>query len=108
MALGRPLVDIVTSGDDHRVLPFRPRGRHASLAPHPEQHEPEDLSRYESGDDEPDDFRHRMIVNAFAFGAAILLTAAGVWLAIAMTDLRKSQDCVLMSRRDCTSVSGRG
>jgi hypothetical protein len=70
------------------------------------QHEPDDLSRYESSEDEPDDFRHRMIVNAFAFGAAILLTAAGVWLAVAMTELRKNQDCVLMARRDCGTVTG--
>jgi hypothetical protein len=96
----------VTSGDDHRVLQFRPRGRRAGSAPRPQ--EPDDLSRYESADDEPDDFRHRMIMNAFAFGVAILLTAAGVWLAIAMTDLRKNQDCVLMARRDCGTVSGRG
>lgn len=97
----------MTSGDDHRVLQFRPRGR-AGPAPRPQPREPEDLSRYESADDEPDDFRHRMIMNAFAFGVAILLTAAGVWLAIAMTDLRKNQDCVLMSRRDCGTVTGRG
>lgn len=100
----------MTSGDDHRVLQFRPRGRRAGPVPRPEQpQEPDDLSRYESGGDEPDDFRHRMIMNAFAFGAAVLLTAVGVWLAIAMTDLRKNQDCVLMARRDCgTAVSGRG
>jgi hypothetical protein len=99
----------VTSGDDHQIIPFRPRGRRAGIAPRPAPHEPEDLSRYESAEDEPDDFRHRMLMNAFAFGMAVLLTAIGVWLAMAMTDLRKNQDCVLMARRDCgTAVSGRG
>ena len=99
----------VTSGDDHQVLQFRPRGRRAGPVPRPTPDQPEDLSRFESGEDEPDDFRHRMLMNAIAFGVAILLTAAGVWLAIAMTDLRKNQDCVLMARRDCgAAVTGRG
>jgi hypothetical protein len=100
----------VTSGDEHRILPFRPRGRRTNFASGggAKGHEPDDLSRYESREEEPDDFRHRMIMNAFAFAAAILLTAAGVWLAIAITDLRKNQDCVLMSRRDCGVVAGRG
>ena len=91
-----------------RVLPFRPRGAlFARPAPRPPT--VPDLEKYERAPDEPDDFRHRMIMNAFAFGVAILLTAIGVWLAVAMTDLRKNQDCVLMARRDCgTTLSGRG
>ena len=101
----------MTSGDDHQVLQFRPRGRRASFVPKSgpntqiSEDLPADLSRYESGDDEPDDFRHRMITNAFAFGAAIILIAIGVWLAMAMTDLRKKEDCVLMARRDCSTVT---
>jgi hypothetical protein len=101
----------VTSGDDHQVLQFRPRGRRAGFVPNggpkPQEFEdlPEDLSRFESRDDEPDDFRHRMIMNAVAFVAALILIAAGVWLAIAMTDLRKKEDCLLMARRDCGTIT---
>lgn len=95
-------------GEEHQVLQFRPRGRRAGLPrAHPPPHEPDDLSRYEAAGDEPDDFRHRMIANAVAFTAAILLTAIGVWLAISIADLRKNQDCVFMNRRDCVQAPAR-
>ena len=28
-----------------------------------------------------------------------------IWLAMAMTDLRKKEDCVLMARRDCSTIT---
>ena len=33
------------------------------------------------------------------------LTAIGIWLAMSIADLRKTQDCVLMGRRDCAQIS---
>jgi hypothetical protein len=101
----------VTSGDNHQVLPFRPRNsiggsiRRVS-APHREPDD--DLSRYENESDEPDDFRHRMIANALTFVFVGLLTAAGIWIAISMADLRAKQDCVLANRRDCSAQTIRG
>jgi hypothetical protein len=100
------------SDDEHRVLQFRPRnsaqlpvGRdespRGSSRPQPDN----DLSRYERGRDEPDDFRHRMLANAAAFAFTGALTAIGIWLAMSIADLRKTQDCVLMGRRDCAHIS---
>jgi hypothetical protein len=105
----------VLTDDEHRVLKFRPRtlaqppgrrseaGREASrddVRP-----EANDLSRYERTREEPDDFRHRMLANMAAFAFTVALTAIGIWLAISIADLRKTQDCVLMGRRDCARIS---
>jgi hypothetical protein len=105
----------IASDDEHRVLKFRPR----SLAQPPGRrpgtdiqtvekitaHEPNDLSRYERDRDEPDDFRQRMLANVAAFAFTVALTAIGIWLAMSIADLRKSQDCMLMGRRDCARIS---
>ena len=64
-----------------------------------------DLSRYERPRDESDDFRHRMLANVAALAFTVALTAIGIWLAVSIADLRKTQDCVLMGRRDCARIS---
>jgi hypothetical protein len=99
----------VMTEDEHRVLKFRPR----TLAEPPGRQgqqndvrqEPNDLSRYERVREEPDDFRHRMLANMAAFAFTVALTAIGIWLAMSIADLRKTQDCVLMGRRDCAHIS---
>jgi len=101
--------------DEHRVLKFRPRtmahppGRRedpgGDAHTHDASHAPNDLSRYERDRDEPDDFRHRMLANLAAFAFTVALTAIGIWLAMSISDLRKTQDCVLMGRRDCAHIS---
>ena len=98
----------ITSDDEHRVLKFRPR-----TSAHPPGRAPQqdtkgnadDLSRYERPQGEADDFRHRMLANLAAFAFTVALTAIGIWLAMAIADLRKNQDCVLMGRRDCAQIS---
>jgi hypothetical protein len=97
------------------VLKFRPRtmahppgrGSYPGNRPAPVDQEPEpnDLSRFERTRDEPDDFRHRMLANVAAFAFTVALTAVGIWLAMSIADLRKTQDCVLMGRRDCARIS---
>ena len=42
-----------------------------------------------------------MLANLAAFAFTVALTAIGIWLAMSIADLRKTQDCVLMGRRDC-------
>ena len=89
----------------HRVLKFRPRTytplptlqRPGNLAP--------DLSRYEMARESRDDYRQRMVANVAAIAFTALLTGLGVWLAVALADLRNAQDCVLMGRRDCAHIS---
>ena len=105
----------IASEDEHRVLKFRPRtlahppnqrGDPAGQALKPDgRQEPNDLSRYERDRSEPDDFRHRMLANVAAFAFTVALTAIGIWLAMSIADLRKTQDCVLMGRRDCARIS---
>jgi hypothetical protein len=98
--------------EEHRVLKFRPRtmARPPARPSEPTlrqdvDHEPNDLSRYERPRDEPDDFRHRMLANIAAFAFTVALTAVGIWLAMSIADMRKTQDCVLMGRRDCARIS---
>ena len=113
----------IERNDEHVVLRFRPR-----TSAHPPGHrdgpghrdEPgdlavsgpaaNDLSRYERArdersSDEGDDFRHRMLANAAALAFTVALTAIGIWLAMSIADLRKTEDCVLMERRDCARIS---
>lgn len=102
----------ILADDEHRVLEFRAR---ASVELHnrddrgsrPEDGstDPNDLSRYEQKQDEPDDFRHRMVANLAALAFTVALTAAGIWLAMSIADLRNTQDCVLMGRRDCAHIA---
>lgn len=63
----------------------------------------DDLDQYERSD-EPDDFRHRMIVNAIAFLFVGGLVIAGIWLADTITTMRKTQDCVISGKRGCAPV----
>jgi hypothetical protein len=113
----RPII----SDDEHVVLKFRPR-----TSAHPptrrEESDPanalntktpntntspgaNDMSRYERPLDEGDDFRHRMLANVAALAFTVALTAIGIWLAVSIADLRKTQDCVLTGRRDCARIS---
>jgi hypothetical protein len=65
----------------------------------------EDIGKYERSPAEPDDYRHRMLVNVLGLGFCILLAAAGIWLATKIAELRRDQDCVLAGRRNCAQIS---
>lgn len=99
----------ITTNDEHIVLKFRPRtSAQPPGQPEDQRKGPQpanDLSRYERPRDEPDDFRHRMLANIAALAFTVALTAIGIWLAVSIADLRKTQDCVLMGRRDCARIS---
>ena len=82
-------------GGEHRVLQFR-RGRR----PQPAMPQGDDLAKYTQTAG-PDDYWHRMLVNAAAFVFVAALVAAGLWLASAMADLRRNEDCVLSGRLNC-------
>ena len=92
---------MTTSGPDdpdRRVLKFRrgsPFTRPTPPAP------ANDLDKYERRPDEPDDYRHRMMMNGAAALFVVLLIVAGVWIADTLALMRKNQDCVLSGRRSC-------
>lgn len=100
---------------EHRVLQFRPRNpaqprdlRTPSVVlPQPQavEAEPLNLARYEQMPKEPDEFRRRMLANIAAFAFTIALLAIGIWLAMSISDMRKTQDCVSMGRRDCARIA---
>ncbi|WP_027571685.1 hypothetical protein [Bradyrhizobium sp. WSM1743] len=103
----------ISSDDEHRVLQFRPRTppspavQRGSATVQPLRVAPGrlDLSRYEQPRAEPDNFRQRMLANIAALAFTIALTAIGIWLAVSIADLRRTQDCVLMGRRDCVKIT---
>lgn len=101
MTTGRPVLD----HNEHQVLKFRPRT--SAHPPHQNTagQAASDLSQFERSPAEPDDYRHRMLTNAVAAAFTAVLVAAGIWLAVKIADLRSTQDCVLMGRRDCAHVS---
>jgi hypothetical protein len=107
----RPIIS-ASSEEEHRVLQFRPRTTATAPGQRRNPNEPvrpfeaaNDLSRYERDREEPDDFRHRMLANIAAFAFTIALLAIGIWLAMSIASLRRTQDCVLMGRRDCVRIS---
>jgi hypothetical protein len=91
------------SKPEGQILPFRPRG---SLLTRGAGHRPEvpDLEKYERAHDEPDDFRHRMVMNALGFSITVALIAGGLWIAEVMAHMRKDQDCVLTGRASCVPI----
>jgi hypothetical protein len=104
-------VERSNSGEGGRVVPFQPRlpaagndNRKAQAGSAPDAPEVGDLARFERSSEAPDDYRHRMRMNALAFLICSLLVAAGVWLAVTIAQMRKDQDCVLSGRRGCTPV----
>jgi hypothetical protein len=100
-----------------RILPFRSRPAAGSGVPRlpqggifsPQGRSPvEGIGKYERPAADPDDYRHRMMMNALAFAVLLLLVAGGLWLAIKIAELRRDQDCVLAGRRNCAQISVNG
>lgn len=96
-----------SDGSSGQVIPFRPR-----TSEHPPRAQA-DVGVI--GTDEPlyhrtepvevDDFRQRMLANLAAFVFLAGLTGAGIWLAASISDLRRTQDCVLTSRTNCALIA---
>lgn len=85
---------------NRRVLRYRPR-----TSDHPPGRRFADAARSDDGAPEtPDDFRYRMRANIAAFLFTVALTVAGVWLAFSIAEMRATQDCVLMGRRNCLVI----
>jgi hypothetical protein len=51
-----------------------------------------------------DDDRYRMLTNIIGAALVVILIGTGIWLAHAIADMRKMQDCVLSGRRNCAPV----
>lgn len=92
-----------SSEHEGQILPFRRRG---SLLVHNAPRPPlvPDLSKFEETREEPDDFKHRMLMNALGLVVIVLLIAGGIWIADVMAKMRKDQDCALIGRRNCAPI----
>ena len=64
-----------------------------------------DLNKFSHPASEPDDFSHRMKMNALAGVVLLVLIGGGLWIVDVMTQMRKNQDCALSGRRNCTPIS---
>lgn len=64
-----------------------------------------DLTKFSHSHGEPDDFSHRMRMNALAVIVLIVLIGAGIWIVEVMTQMRKDQDCALTGRRNCAPIT---
>jgi hypothetical protein len=99
----RAVTNRTPTNSEGRILPFRPRGAlFARNVPPPSV---PDLEKYERAPDEPDDFRHRMIMNGLGLGVTVVLIAGGLWIADVMAQMRKNQDCVLTGRLGCNHLN---
>jgi hypothetical protein len=90
------------SAPDGRILPFRRPGMLArNVTPPPPV---PDLEKYERTPEEPDDYRHRMLMNGLGLGITVMLVLAGIWMADVMAHMRKDQDCALIGRQNCAQI----
>lgn len=93
--------DQLSTEDRGRILPFSPRagrGKATWNRPPPIA----DVENYVRPRE--DDYPHRMKTNLAAFLVLALLVVCGWWLADAIAQMRKNQDCVLSGRRNCNPI----
>jgi hypothetical protein len=96
------------ANDDGRVVPFRRRGAPPPSGWRWRLQAPREVARgefakYEQAETE-DDYRHRMTMNLLGLAVTVVLMCAGMWLAITMAEIQKTQDCVMQGRRDCMKI----
>jgi hypothetical protein len=58
----------------------------------------------ERRDDDEETPRERLVINLVLLGLAVLLVGGGVWLANAIFDMRRVQDCAMAGRRNCERI----
>src|SRR5262249_52803244 len=86
------------AGPFGQILKLGPGGRRnppfASATPQPVEDDLNDFARFEQEQDEPIDYRHRMMMNLIALAILILLVGLGLWIADTISDLQREQDCL--------------
>ena len=64
----------------------------------------DEFARFEQEQDEPINYRHRMIMNLIALAIVTLLVGLGVWIADTIGDLQRQQDCLIQGRSNCAPI----
>jgi hypothetical protein len=101
-------IDLNEARESGRILKFQLRRRAPVHSPRQAvtdgEAEPlDDLARYEEEDAHVDD-RQRMLMNLIAVAIVSTLVGVGVWIADAITDMDKAQDCVMQGRQNCAPI----
>ena len=96
--------------DKGQVLRFRARAPQPARADHTSDPAPEhspvaDIGKYARRSEEPDDYRHRMKMNAITAALLVALIGCGLWLVDTMAQIRRNQDCVLSGQRNCAPIN---
>jgi hypothetical protein len=96
------------AGPFGQIVKFEPRrpGSRSLVTetPQPVEDDLDDFARFEQDQDEPIDYRHRMIMNLIALAILILLVGLGVWIADTISILQKEQDCLVQGRSNCAPI----
>jgi hypothetical protein len=91
-----------------QILKFAPRrpgkASFAAGVPRPVEDDFDDFARFEQEQDEPIDYRHRMMMNITALAILISLVGLGVWIADTISDLQREQDCLMQGRTNCAPI----
>jgi hypothetical protein len=85
-------------------FPRRRPGQPPLRGPAGEAEPADDLARYEEDQDEPVDYRRRMLMNVIAVAIVTFLIGAGVWIADSIADMQKDQDCIMQGRANCAPI----
>jgi hypothetical protein len=86
------------------LAPSAARGSADPAAIDSDAEDADDLARYEQEQDEPIDYRQRMLMNAIASAIVVLLIGAGVWIADTIAAMDRDQDCVMQGRGNCAPL----
>lgn len=96
------------AGPFGQILRFEPRrpGKPllASATPQPVKDDLDDFAQFEQEQDEPIDYRRRMIMNLIALAILASLVGLGVWIADTISDLQRDQDCLMQGRSNCAPI----
>ena len=91
-----------------QVLHFEPRrsGKFALDAPGIDSADDDvdEFARFEQEQDEPINYRQRMMMNVIALAIVALLVGLGVWIADTIADLQREQDCLMQGRSNCAPI----
>jgi len=93
----------IALGYSHDVVYPIPEGI-AIATPRPVEDDLDDFARFEQEQDEPIDYRHRMMMNLIALAILVSLVGLGVWIADTISDLQKEQDCLVQGRSNCAPI----
>jgi hypothetical protein len=94
------------AADQDRVVPLRPR----VLRPRPKASSAERSGRprreaeIEDFEEPEDNGSHRTLANLVGLVLVVGLIATGIWLAHAIADMRRGEDCVFSGRRNCMPI----